>query len=260
MSPLITLTSDFGTRDPYVATIKGVILSVCHNATLVDLSHDIAPGDICECALFLSAAVPHFPEDTIHLVVVDPGVGTPRKAIVARLNSQSFVCPDNGVLTLLDDVHGLERAYEITNGDLQRPNPSHTFHGRDIFAPVAAHLACGTPLEDVGPELHTLDRLAWPSPSHNGSDEVMGEVIHIDRYGNLITNIHHDDISSFDSVEIRIGTLTLDKISRTYADVDAGARVALIGSTDRLEVSINGENAARTLSLNRGEKVWVRCR
>lgn len=260
MNPLITLTTDFGTRDPYVASIKGVILSLCHDARLVDLSHDIAPGDVRECALFLRAAVPYFPEDTIHVVVVDPGVGTQRKAIAARINAQTFVCPDNGVLTLIESAFELECAFELENSALHLRDPSHTFHGRDIFACVAAHIASGTPLEDVGPELSALERLPWPSPSRIGLEELVGEVVHVDRFGNLITNIHRDDFSSCETIEIQVGPLSLATLSQTYGDVDIGKSLALIGSTDYLEIAINGENAARSLSLGCGAKVSLKTR
>src|SRR5690606_13925034 len=188
MPRLVTLTTDFGARDPYVAAMKGALLDGCPGLQLVDLSHEIAAHDVLEGALFLEAAVPYFPAGTVHLVVVDPGVGSDRRALAASVLDQVVVCPDSGVLTLLARAHGLDEVRAIESPEFRRAEVSRTFHGRDIFAPAAARLACGAPLGDAGPRLERIVELPVPEPVADGST-VRGEVIHVDRFGNLITNL-----------------------------------------------------------------------
>ena len=187
-TPVVTLTTDFGTRDSYAAQLKGVLLARCARLRVIDLTHDIAAHDVLEGALFLAGAVPAFPPGTVHLAVVDPGVGGARRRVAVEAAGQRIVCPDNGLLTLLAREHPIEAAHELTNPDLRREPVSATFEGRDVFAPAAAHLACGGALADLGPPVTGLARLDVPEPEPT-ADGARGEVMHIDRFGNAITNI-----------------------------------------------------------------------
>ncbi|MCC6490866.1 MAG: SAM-dependent chlorinase/fluorinase, partial [Candidatus Hydrogenedentes bacterium] len=190
MAPLITLTTDFGTRDAYAAAMKGVILSACPDARVIDLSHDIAPQDVFEGAMFVAEAVPCFPANSIHCVVVDPGVGTARLPIIVSAGEHTFVCPDNGLLTLFTRQHAIREARMIANPEFMRASISATFHGRDIFAPAAAALARGVPMQDAGERLTTLTMLEIPGVHTTADGIVAGVVMHVDRFGNAITNIH----------------------------------------------------------------------
>ena len=254
---LVSLTTDFGTRDPYAAAMKGVLLEGCPDARIVDLTHEIGPHDVLEGALFLAAAVPYFPAGTIHVAVVDPGVGTGRRGLVAATAGQLVVCPDNGLLTLL------ARRYEVTaraieNRALFRTPVSPTFHGRDVFAPVAAYLACGGDVSKVGPPIEDLVRLPLPEPARSGG-VVRGEVIHIDHFGNAVTNI---DAPAFDALDrplaVAAGGRELGHLKLTYGDVPAGDALALIGSAGLLEVAVREASAADRLGLRLGDAVEVR--
>ena len=255
MASLITLTTDFGTRDPYVAQMKGVLATLCREAPVLDLTHEIAAHDVLEGALFLVAAVPTFPPGTVHLAVVDPGVGSARRAIAAAVEGQYVVCPDNGLLTLLAREHLIEAVRELTNPALRREPVSATFHGRDIFAPAAAHLACGGAFEKLGAEVRDLATLELSAPQSR-DDGIHGEVIHVDRFGNAITNI---PASLFDVGAARralvAGRALL--LSETYAAVEVGAALALIGSAGYLEIAAREASAAHLLGLGRGDAVIV---
>lgn len=185
--PLVTLTTDFGTRDPYVAAMKGVIATLCPPARIVDLSHELPAQDIHAAAFFLAGAVPYFPPETVHVIVVDPGVGTARLPLAVRAGGQYFVCPDNGLLTLVLRTLSLEAAYTIANPDFMRSNISATFHGRDIFAPAAASLAAGASIAEIGAPVEKLVPLDVPEPRIAGG-KVTGEIAHVDRFGKL----HHE--------------------------------------------------------------------
>ena len=254
LPPLITLTTDFGRRDPYVAAIKGVLLSACPDAQLIDLTHEIAPQDVLEGALFLAAALPYFPADTVHVAVVDPGVGGDRRAIAVSAGGQRVVCPDNGLLTLFAREHSIDEARQISNPAFMRDHVSATFHGRDVFAPAAARLACGAPLEALGPKLNGVVELDIPSPRKT-ADRVTGEVMHIDRYGNAISNIHRSDVGSATVRAVLAGGRTLGALSRTFADAPQDEPLAYFESTGHLALAINRGDASAVLGLRRGDAI-----
>ena len=268
-SPIITLTTDFGTSDAYVGVMKGVILGINPKAQIVDLTHAIPPQDIHEAAFSIYAAYRYFPKGTIHIVVVDPGVGSDRQAIVSRIDTAFFVCPDNGVLSyLLQSVESEGKqpidAVVIQNKTYCLPEVSNTFHGRDIFAPVAAHLSRGVPLEKIGAPIRNFVQFPLPTVDISG-DILIGQIIKIDRFGNLITNISKDAFEAFldDGVpyEIRAGKASLNRLNSAYADTEIGKPLAIMGSSVLLEIAVNGGSAAKQLGLKRGEpavvqKVW----
>ena len=256
MPPVITLTTDFGTRDPYVAQLKGVLLAGCEGVRVHDLTHEIAPQDVLEGALFLAAAVPTFPPGTVHLAVVDPGVGTDRRAIAASVGGQHVVCPDNGLLTLLARRAPIEEVRSIERTSLQREPVSATFHGRDLFAPAAALLACGGAPAELGPAVADPVELPLPRPRSEGG-RLLGEVLHVDRFGNAITNLGRADVQTAAggrTASIEAGGRRLP-LARTYGDVAEGEVLALIGSADLLEVAVREGSAAEALGLVRGSEV-----
>lgn len=265
-SRIITLTTDFGTSDTYVGIMKGVILSINPKAQIVDLTHAIPPQDIYEAAFSIYAARSYFPKGTIHIIVVDPGVGSDRQAIVSHIDNALFVCPDNGVLSYL--LHSAENAgvppiesVAIQNAAYYLPEVSNTFHGRDIFAPVAAHLSLGVPFDDIGPRVKTLVRLPIPKIGASG-DTLIGQIIKIDRFGNLITNISKEAFEAFLSddikYEIRAGNVSLNRLNSAYADAEIGEPLAIIGSLALLEIAVNGGNAEKQLGLKRGAAAVIR--
>ncbi len=258
MPNLITLTTDFGTRDAYVSAMKGVILSRCPDACVVDLTHDIPPQDVFEGALFLADAAPLFPEGTIHCVVVDPGVGTSRLPIVASAGKQRFVLPDNGLLTLFSRQHAIEEARIITNPEFMRETISATFHGRDMFAPAAACLAKGMAMESAGEKLTTLTMLDIPHVKTEAEETLAGVVMHVDRFGNAITNIHRSDLQDRTIAELRAGQQRFTELQETYGDVPPGRALVLFGSNDYLEIAVHRGNAREQLDLPRGTRVEVR--
>ncbi len=252
---VITLTTDFGLRDPWVGTVKGVILRVTRDVHLVDLTHDVAPHDILEGALALEAAAPFFPDGTVHLAVVDPGVGGARRALVIARPDQRFVGPDNGLFTPFLQTPGW-RAFELSAPEYRLPEVSRTFHGRDVFAPAAAYLALGVPPERFGAEVTDPVRLPWPTP-HPIQGGLAGEIVHVDRFGNLVTSIRADDIAGDSVVGVAGREVAL---VGTYADIQSGQVAGLIGSRGRLEVAARERSAAATLGVGRGAPVTVRGR
>jgi S-adenosylmethionine hydrolase len=260
--PVIALLTDFGTRDHYAGTMKGVALGICPDATLVDITHEIAPHDVMGGALELAASYRFFPAGTVFLVVVDPGVGSTRRGIAAEAGDYRFVAPDNGVLTAVLDEHAPRKLVELTERRYARPSVSRTFEGRDRFAPAAAWLAKGTDLSVLGRAAGAIHRLEIPVPTvdtNGASTTVTGQVLRIDRFGNLVTNI---DRRSFERVadrplDIRIGGHAVTRVVTTYADASPGEVCALFGSTDHLEVSTNGGSAADALSVGRGVLVTI---
>ena len=256
MNGIVTLTTDFGLRDPYVAAMKGVILRIVPRATLLDLSHDIRPGGIMEGALFLAAAIPHFPSGTAHVAVIDPGVGTQRKALVVTVLGQILVMPDNGLVTMLAKRHSIAEVREIENKALMRDAISTTFQGRDVLAPVAAHLAAGTPLADVGPAIDTWVELPWEEPTCDPAGVLHGTVVHVDRFGNAITNIP-DTMLNAATALVAIACNHPFPLRRTYGDVEPGQSLAVIGSTGHLELSLNGAHAANALGIGEGTQVSI---
>jgi S-adenosylmethionine hydrolase len=255
---IVALLTDFGLRDHYVGTMKGVILSVCPQATLVDLTHDIAPQDITAAALELAAAYRYFPAGTVFLVVVDPGVGSPRRGIAVEAGGYRFVGPDNGVLSLAwSDAGAPVHVVELRNTALARAQISKTFEGRDRFAPAAGYLARGLDLGEFGPRVDDAVTLDVPEPTVIDA-AIVGEVIRVDRFGNLITNIPRSLIESWsDSVCVIVANHQIPRLGATYAEAPSGELCALIGSTGQLEVAVNGGSAAATLRASRGARVRV---
>jgi len=255
--PVITLLTDFGLKDYYVASMKAVILSICPSATIVDISHDISNFDILEAAFTLCASYHYFPHGTVHVVVVDPGVGSSRKALVFKTRNYYFVGPDNGVLSLAAEMDNVIEVREIVNEKLMLHKISRTFHGRDVFAPVAAHIACGLSVKEVGPVVNEYVKLPLQRPSKDGNI-CQGSILHIDKFGNVITNIP----SSFVGEDVRSIKLFLSDgriyhmpLVDFYAAAPIGSLMAIHGSAGFLEISINQGNAASTLKVKRGEKI-----
>jgi len=254
---IITLTTDFGTQDWFVGTMKGVILSLAPRATIVDLTHEIPAGDIRSGAFELAAGCRFFPKGTIHVAVVDPGVGGARKAIMVQTADYFFVGPDNGVLSFalarekIKSVHRLEKASYFL-----RP-VSHTFHGRDIFAPVAAHLSRGTPIRNFGAAQKDFVRLPRPQPRVR-RNRIEGEVVFIDRFGNAITNIENGNLNTRRDTEIFAGRKRLCQVKAFYQSVPTGRTVAVPGSSGFLEIAVNGGSAAKRFRLKIGDRINVR--
>jgi S-adenosylmethionine hydrolase len=256
---IVTLTTDFGLRDAYVAEMKGVMLGVARAARqslqLIDVTHDVERHDITEGALALEAAVPFFPAGTVHLAVVDPGVGTARRGLVVVAEGHLLVGPDNGLFTPFLAGDGW-RAFEVAEPDFRLPIVSRTFHGRDLFAPAAAHLALGVEPSRLGPSVLDPVRLAWPEV-RAVAGAVAGAVVHADRFGNLITSIHARSIEPLAAgVVIRIGGRDVPLVG-TYADLPAGRPGALVGSGGRLEIAVREGSAAAVLRARRGTPVVV---
>ena len=260
MAGIVTLTTDFGLRDAYVAEMKGVMLGIAHTARqplqLIDVTHEVERHDITEAALALEAAVPFFPPGTVHLAVVDPGVGTTRRGlVVAAADGHLLVGPDNGLFTPFLGGDGW-RAFEVVEADYRLPIVSRTFHGRDLFAPAAAHLATGVEPDRLGPPVLDPVRLAWPEV-RAVAGAVAGAVVHTDRFGNLITSIHARSVEPLDAdVIVRIGGRDVP-LAGTYADLPAGRPGALVGSGGRLEIAVREGSAAAVLRARRGTPVVV---
>jgi len=257
--PIVALLTDFGTRDHYVASMKGVILGLCPDATPVDVTHEIPPQDVLAGALTLEACYRDFPAGTIFLVVVDPGVGSSRRRLAAEGGGYRFVAPDNGVLAGVFADAPPERLVELSGTRYARPTISRTFEGRDLFAPAAGWLARGLDLAALGRPAEDYQRLEIPTPEVR-SGELSGEVLLVDRFGNLITNIGRASLVEWAAsrdVAVRAGGESIGPVMTTYADVGRGALCALIGSTERLEISVNGGSAADRLALGRGARVVV---
>ena len=255
--PLIALVTDFGLRDHYAGAMKGVAITICPDVTFVDISHDIPPHDVFAGALEIAAAYRYFPKGTIFLVVVDPGVGSARRGIAADTGDYRFVAPDNGVLTLVFDETPPKRTVELTDRRYARPTISRTFEGRDRFAPAAGWLAKGLLLTALGRPAGPLARIDIPVPSV-ASGAVAGEVVRVDRFGNLITNISHSWIERLGAgASVEIAGRQIPRIVGTYADGAAGDVCALIGSSDHLEIAVNGGSASEVLGLGRGALVRV---
>jgi S-adenosyl-L-methionine hydrolase (adenosine-forming) len=257
--PVIALLTDFGTRDHYAGTMKGVALGVCPDATLVDISHEVPPHDVLAGALELAACYRYFPAGTIFLVVVDPGVGSSRRGIAADAGEYKFVAPDNGVLTVVLDEIPPRKVVELTERRYARPSVSRTFEGRDRFAPAAAWLAKGIELAALGRPAGSICRLEIPQPAF-APDRLTGEVLRVDRFGNLITNIDRktfDKLAHEGALDIRVGTRPVARVVSTYADAGAGEICALFGSTDHLEIAANGASAAAEIGVGRGAAVQI---
>lgn len=258
--PIIALLSDFGLTDGYVASMKGVILTLCAKARLVDITHQLPAFDIRSGSYLLKTVFDVFPSGTIFLAVVDPGVGTDRPALAVRMEcGRVLVGPDNGLLSWVLSMRKGWEARSLENPEAWRPTVTPTFHGRDIFAPVAAHIACGAPFESLGP-LHSPMTVPWIRAEWRGRD-LLGEVVHIDHFGNLVTNITQRDMGGRDGLpawKVRLPDVpALLVLCRTYAELPIGDAGAIIGSSGHLEIAVNRGNAARILSLGTGVPVIV---
>lgn len=250
-SRIITLTTDFGLHDPYVAMMKGVILSIYPKARIVDISHQIRAGSIIRAASFLHEAFSFFPKGTIHVAVVDPGVGTDRRLIGLEAGEHFFVGPDNGIFWPVIEDHKEAKIIHLTDRVYFRPSISHTFHGRDVFAPVAAHLSLGVDLEKMGARIDDPHPLLYPKPKEK-DDTLYGEITRVDNFGNLITNIHGRDLDPFlESARpvIEVGDLVIEKLSPVYADVEQGEPLALINSSNWLEIAVHQGRASQYIGL-----------
>jgi S-adenosylmethionine hydrolase len=258
--PVITLLTDFGTKDAYVGSVKGVILGLNPEAVLVDLTHDLPPQDLVAGALVLAAAAPYFPPGTIHLAVVDPGVGSSRRALAARGGGQFWVGPDNGLFHLVFQASPQLTIVSLENPAYFLPRVSATFHGRDIFAPVAAHLSLGVELPRFGPPVADPASLNIPEPQFL-PEAVWGEVIYVDRFGNLVSNLAAADLKDWlggRNFSLRVGPLNLEGLARTYAEAAPGEFLALEGSHGYLEIACALDNAARRLGAQVGLAVEIR--
>jgi S-adenosylmethionine hydrolase len=238
--PVIALLTDFGLADPYVGAMKGAILTVYPEATLVDVTHEVEAHDVAAGALALDAAYRYFPPGTVFVAVIDPGVGSDRRPIAAKAGEWTFVAPDNGLLTLALERHPQARVHLLSNPVLYREPVSPVFHGRDLFGPAAAHLALGMKVEDMGPGVTDPVRLALPAKRRR-RDGIEGVVLHVDRFGTLVTNLVETDLTELGGgppLEVRVGGRSLPLV-RSYSDVPPGEPCALVGSSGRLEIAVN---------------------
>jgi hypothetical protein len=260
--PILTFTSDFGHGDWFVGVVHGVIHEVCPEARVVDLTHDIPPGHVARAAFVLEAAAPDFPAGTVHLAVVDPGVGTARRALVVSARGQRFVGPDNGLLEWALAAPGAE-ARSVTEARFFRESVSRTFHARDVFAPIAARIARGEPAEAMGARIADAVRTARPTPRRDDG-WLRGQVMYVDHFGNALTNLTEPDLSdAFPMVPeaaltVLVAGRAIAGLARAYGDSTVGTLLAIIGSSGRLEISQVGGDAAERLGLSEGDEVAVR--
>jgi len=253
---IITLTTDFGTSDHFAGTMKGVILSIQRTADIIDITHDIRPFDISDGGFTISQAHRFFPKRTIHIVVVDPGVGSTRRPLLAEMAGQFFIAPDNGVLSMIFSRESA-KVRHITNERYFLKPLSRTFHGRDVFAPVAAHLARGIAPPRFGPLIQDHLRLDFDQPSRTAKGSWTGSILKVDRFGNIITNLH---IAQFPKVKtsafaLSVGLRTIQHLALTFTDCPPGELCALVGSSGYLEVSANQGSAAQLLGCGAGSPV-----
>lgn len=258
--PIVTLLTDFGHRDPFVGIMKGVILGVCPHARVVDLCHETAAYDVLAGSFLLRSAVRFFPPGTIHVAVVDPGVGGPRRPILAHIDDQLFVTPDNGLLSYPMAGGTVRTVRAVTAGEYLLQPVSATFHGRDVFARVAGHLARGVPPERFGPEVADAVRLTLPRPSRDASGTLTGQVIWIDHFGNCTTNIGGEDVEAFAAgskgpIRILLEGRPVSGLVRFFAEAGPGGRAAIIGSTGHLELFAHRGNLARQWGVLPGAAV-----
>ncbi|MCC6728884.1 MAG: SAM-dependent chlorinase/fluorinase [Chthonomonadales bacterium] len=258
--PVIAITTDFGLTDEYVGVMKGVLLAIAPRARIVDLCHGVPPHDVAAGALILEAAAPYFAPGTVHLAVVDPGVGTERAAVAVRTRRSWLVGPDNGLLSLVVAAQGLEEAVRLTRPAYRLHPVSATFHGRDVFAPAAAHLAAGVALSALGEPAQTIAPLGPSGPAWVGG-ELEGHVLRVDRFGNAVTDVRAEVLAErgmmAGAATARLGGGGEARLARTFADVAPGEPVAYVGSSGRLEVAVRGGSAAAVYGLRPGSVVRV---
>jgi hypothetical protein len=258
--PLIALLTDFGTRDHYAGAMKGVILGICPDATLVDLTHDVPAHDVLAGALELAASYKYFPSGTVFIAVVDPGVGSARRGIAAETADYRFVAPDNGVLTAVLRESPARKVVELTERRYARPTVSRTFEGRDRFAPAGAWLAKGIQLSALGRPVADIQRLDIPAPEVS-ADMIRGVVLRVDRFGNLVTNLDRKSVEHLahgGSISIEAGPHRIERLVATYAELPADGIGALFGGTDHLELAAAAASAAERLGLGRGTSIIVK--
>jgi S-adenosylmethionine hydrolase len=259
---IITLTSDFGLRDPYIAEMKAVILGIKPDATIVDISHEIEKFSTRTGAYVLASASRYFPIGAIHIAVIDPSVGTKRRPILIQTSRSYFIGPDNGVLVLAAKNQGIKHVYEISNRKLMLPRISSTFHGRDVFAPAAAHLAKGISPATFGSEIHNIMMPECAKISRR-KNTLVGEILHIDDFGNIITNFGETELNQLKTkttVNLKLKNVKLKlKLCKAYGDVKPNKPLAIVGSHDFLEISINQGTAAETFKIRDGDKIILYC-
>jgi hypothetical protein len=256
---IIALLTDFGLNENFVGVMKGVIYRINPETKIVDLSHRVEPHNIRDAAFLLKSSYPYFPEGTIFLVVVDPGVGGEQKAIIVKTERHLFVASDNGVLSFLREKE-IEMIVQITNEEYFLKPVSSTFHGRDIFAPVAARLSKGENVKNFGPAIREIEKLKFPEPQVK-NNRLVGEVIYVDHFGNLITNISQDTFLLFiegKKFQIVIGKAKISKISSSYQEGKEGFPLAIFDSFDNLEISLYCDDASRHLNLHKGSKIYIK--
>ncbi len=257
---MITLTSDFGLKDPYVAEMKGVILTINPNATIVDLTHEVEKFNVRMGAFMLASAIPYFPDGTVHVAVVDPGVGTQRRSILIQTAKAFFIGPDNGVLMLAAQNQGIKHVYQITNHKLMLPKISSTFNGRDVFAPAAAYLTKEVAPTEFGAEIKNPVKTDF-AQAKRGMRGLSGEVLHIDGFGNIITNIAEKDIiqNQGKSINVELAGVSLKlNFCKTYAEAKTKEPIAFIGSNGFMEIALNQGNASEKFRVKSGDKVAVK--
>src|SRR5579872_1759211 len=254
--PVITLTTDFGVSDHFVGTMKGVILGIAPRAAIVDVTHEVLPYDINEGAFIIAKAWRYFPKGTIHVVVIDPGVGSSRRPILCEAGAQFFIAPDNGVLSMIYDASP-HKVRVISNPKLMNQKVSRTFHGRDVFAPSAAHLARGIDAAKFGKTIHDYVRTFILRPQQIGRHAWSGVVLKVDRFGNLITNLHIDDFGEVKTrpFELRIGLERVRRLALTYSETAIGDVFAIVGSSGYIEVAANQASASQILGCGAGAEV-----
>lgn len=254
---IITLTTDFGSSDSYVGELKGVLLSRCPSARLVDIAHGLRPGDIAGGAWVLARIWDRYPMDAVHLAVVDPTVGSARRSLAARAGDRWFVGPDNGLLSRVQKRHAVSVAVQITPAYAEPGQISDTFHGRDVFAPAAAHLACGGSPEALGSQVDAAELTRLPiSEPERRPGEIAGSVVHVDRFGTLVTDIPVDWLPP--EPEAEVGSKRVAGLARSFAEVRPGMPLLIRGSAGTLEIAARDESAARLLGVETGERVTVR--
>jgi len=260
--PVITLLTDYGIRDSYVAEVKGAVLKISPEATIVDISHDVGNYDIESGAFHLTRAAPYFPDGTVHVCVVDPGVGSKRKPIIIKTRSAWFVGPDNGLMAPAAERLGVEAIWEITNTDMLPPRVSYVFDGRDVFGPMGAHVSMGVPPDKLGTEIGGMIRLPAYTPRLEG-DTVHAQVIHVDGFGNLVTNVTYETLEKIGAsgdarfkVVVRGRELDLP-YARRFSAVPEGEPLLLVAGGGYLEISVNQGSAAEYLGLGKGDEVTL---
>ena len=255
----ITLMTDFGLTDGFVGAMKGVIYSINPKAIITDITHDINPYNMLGAAFIFDSVYRFFPKGTVHLVVVDPGVGSERNALAIETEDYYFVAPDNGVLSIAIEREKVIKIIELSKPEYFINKVSNTFHGRDIFAPISANLSLGVDIDLLGNRLSDIVKISNPKPQFT-DDKMIGEIIYIDRFGNLITNISMELIEKFANdkkIAIKVGNKTICQISRSYADVSVGKLLAIFNSFGKLEIALNSASASKILSVQKGDPVII---